>query len=66
MIPSSFEEWKNCIVNDCNIKLTEEFTKKRLSIYEDSNHPETKNFEKLYGKQHLNNIIYWLKKYVDK
>ncbi len=62
MIPHTFEEWKNCIVHDCKIKLTKEFAEKRLSIYENTNHPETQNFGKLYGKQHLNNIIYWLKK----
>ena len=62
MIPHTFDEWKNCIVNDCNIELTKEFAKKRLSVYENATHPETQNFEKLYGKQHLNNVIYWFKK----
>jgi hypothetical protein len=42
--------------------LTKEFAKKRLSVYEDANHAETRKFEKLYGKQHLNNVIYWFKK----
>lgn len=62
MIPITFEEWKNCIVNDCKIKLTKAFAQKRLSVYENANHPETRKFVALYGLQHLNNIIHWYKK----
>jgi len=62
MIPQTFEEWTNCIVNDCKIKLTRSFVEKRISVFEDSSHPETKNFVKLYGQKHLNNIVYWFKK----
>lgn len=62
MIAQTFEEWKNCIVNDCKINLTKEFAKSRLKVYEDRSKPETKKFIKLYGESHLNNIIYWLKK----
>ena len=62
MIPQNFEEWKNCIVNDCKIKLTKEFAEKRLRVYQNGNHPETRKFIELYGRQHLNNIIYWYEK----
>lgn len=62
MIPQTFEEWKDCIVNDCRIQLTPAFARKRLGIYENSNHPETQKFLDLYGSRHLNNIIYWYKK----
>ena len=62
MIPQSYEEWKNCIVNDCKIKLTKSFAEKRLNIYQNGNHPETRKFMALYGKQHLDNIIFWYKK----
>ena len=62
MIPTTYEQWKNCIVNDCKIKLTKAFAEKRLSVYENQEHPETKKFVDLYGNQHLNNIIYWYKK----
>ena len=66
MIPRTFEEWKTCIVENCGIKLTKDFAEKRLIVYQDSGNKETQTFVSLYGKQHLNNIIYWLKKYVDK
>ena len=28
MIPQSYEEWKNCIENDCGIPLTKDFIEK--------------------------------------
>lgn len=62
MIPRSFEEWKNCIVNDCNINLTPQFIQKRLKVYEDRRNAETKAFIRLYGEEYLNNIIHWLKR----
>ena len=62
MLPTTYEDWKNCIVNDCKIKLTHDFVSKRLKVYEDKRHPETKKFVALYGQQHLGNIIYWLKR----
>jgi len=62
MIPQTFEEWKNCIVNDCKIALTKEFVQSRLNVYENKNSAETKKFIALYGDEHLNNIVYWLKK----
>ena len=62
MIPQTFEDWKNCIVNDCKINLTKTFTKERLTVYQDLENKETQKFISLYGKQHLNNIIRWLKR----
>ena len=62
MIPRTFEEWRDCIVNDCKIDLTKSFAQKRLSIYQDATHTETRKFIELYGKEHLSNIIYWYKK----
>ena len=62
MIPKSYDEWKNCIINDCKINLTREFAELRLSVYENKKHPETRKFVQLYGSQHLNNIIHWYKK----
>lgn len=60
MIPQTFDQWKNCIEQDCKIQLTSEFAQKRLTVYADEKNPETKKFVALYGKQHLHNIINWL------
>ena len=62
MIAQNFEEWKNCIVNDCKIDLTPQFAAKRLAVYRDRNNPETKKFLSLYGEKHLDNVIYWFQR----
>lgn len=59
MIPQTFEQWKNCIVNDCKINLTKDFAQQRLAVYKDKKNNETQKFVSLYGEQHLQNIIYW-------
>lgn len=61
MIPQTFEQWKQCIVNDCRIDLTTEFAERRLTVYQNETNPETRRFAELYGEQHLQNIIRWLK-----
>jgi len=59
MIPTTFEEWKRCIIEDCKIELTQDFAQQRLAVYQDKGNSETKKFVSLYGEQHLNNIINW-------
>lgn len=61
MIPQTFEQWKQCIINDCRIDLTTEFAEQRLTVYQDETNPETRRFSELYGEQHFQNIIRWLK-----
>lgn len=60
MIPQTFEQWKQCIVHDCKVNPTKEFAWQRLNIYQNRKHPETDRFIRLYGEQHLRNIITWL------
>ena len=61
MIPQTFEQWKNCITDDCKVSLTNEFVLSRLSVYLNNENPETKKFISLYGNQHYHNIVSWLK-----
>ena len=61
IIPQTFDDWKNCIVNDCKINLTREFATQRLAVYQDNKNIETQKFISLYGQQHLLNVIQWLK-----
>jgi len=63
MIPQTFNDWKNCLINDCKINLTKDFVEKRLAVYQDKLNVETQNFIRLYGEQHHTNIIQWYKKY---
>ena len=61
MIPQTFNDWKNCIVNDCKINLTREFATQRLAVYLDNKNIETQKFISLYCQQHLLDVIQWLK-----
>lgn len=62
MIPQTFEQWKNCIENDCKIDLNRNFAQQRLAVYEDRENRETQKFIALYGEQHWQNIIDWYKR----
>ena len=59
MIPTTYLEWRDCMINKCKIPLTKEFAQKRLDVYMNKKHPETKKFVVMYGEQHLQNIIRW-------
>jgi hypothetical protein len=59
MIPQTFNDWTNCIINDCKINLNKEFAGQRLEVYKNPNNPETQKFISLYGEAHLRNIINW-------
>ena len=59
MIPATFEQWLNCIINQCQIELTQDFAKQQLSVYRNENNQETQVFVELYGIDHLKNIINW-------
>jgi hypothetical protein len=59
MLPKTFNDWTNCIVNDCKIDLTRDFVQQRLKVYQNSENAETQKFISLYGEQHLQNIINW-------
>ena len=59
MIPSTFEEWKICIINDCKIDLTRDFAQRRLAVYQNPQDKETQKFLALYGPAHLQNVINW-------
>lgn len=66
MIPINYNEWRNCIENDCKIRLSKTFIDKRLKIYSNLDNPETKKFVQLYGINHLKNILNWLKQASEK
>jgi hypothetical protein len=59
MIPQTFNDWSNCIKNECKINLTKDFAKQRLAVYQDNQNSETQKFISLYGETHLQNIIKW-------
>ncbi len=64
MIPQTFDQWKNCIVNDCKITLTKDFARQRLAILRNKQNSETNKFIQTYGEQHLQNIIQWFQQVI--
>lgn len=62
MIPQDFDNWKDCIQNKCKIRLTAEFAKQRLAIYNNQELRETQRFIELYGQEHYERIKEWFGK----
>lgn len=60
MIPKNFQEWRYCIEKKCKIELSPKFIDDRLAVYSNESNTETVKFKKLYGEDHLQNIINWL------
>lgn len=64
MIAENFNEWVECITKKCKIKLDSTYAKERIEVLSNENHLETKKFEELYGKEHLENVIHWFQQIV--
>jgi hypothetical protein len=62
VIPESYGQWKHCITVDCGIALTESFIKKRLEELQQSNHPQTQQFARLYGADYTTQVIGWFQR----
>ncbi|MBZ4192570.1 hypothetical protein [Niabella beijingensis] len=65
MIPHTYHAWRHCLEQDCGIRLTEAFAQKRLRIYRDATHPETKRFADRYGAGHLRQVIRWFETFLN-
>ena len=59
MIPSSYNEWYECITVKCKIPMTQTFIQERLAILKNSSNIETKKFSSLYGNEYLEKVISW-------
>lgn len=58
-IPQTFESWKHCITVNCSIRLTTEFIDQRIFELKGPKNEHTIQFERLYGKAYLKNILAW-------
>lgn len=59
MIPSSYDEWYKCIVDECKIELNQLYINKRLKILTNDTLEETRIFRKKYGDKHWHDVISW-------
>ena len=62
MIPTSYEQWFECITIKCKIPLTKEYIELRLKSLNDPKLTETIKFTSLYGEEHLNKTIKWFER----
>lgn len=62
MIPQNFESWKDCIERQCGIPLTTAFAQSRIVVYENRDLHETQRFIRLYGEEHLQNVLEWFRR----
>ena len=61
VIPYNYEIWHHCITVDCDLELTPDYIEERISSLQDTNNFRTKQFVKLYGDQHRENVLSWFK-----
>ncbi len=60
-IPRNYNEWKHCIVTDCDVQLTPEYIQERLDALQDEKDEHTRQFINSYGRHHLQLVISWFK-----
>ena len=62
IIPTSYEQWRECIEVRCQIPLTAPYIDERLTELKDKNHPKTKEFETLNGGDYLRYVVSWFER----
>ena len=62
MIPTTYEQWVECITIKCQIPLTKDYIQQRLKSLNDASITETIKFKSLYGDEHLIRIIEWFER----
>lgn len=62
MIPDNYANWRHCIEVHCGLSLTPEFLAARLGELSDPTHERTQQFARLYGADHLRQVIGWFQR----
>jgi len=65
IIPTTYEQWRQCIEVRCRIPLTPAFIDERLTELQNGEHAKTARFQKLYGADHLQQVIGWFRRAAD-
>lgn len=61
-IPETFNEWRYCIEQKGQIKLTQKYIEQRLAILRVLDHEETQQFIRLYGDHHWQRVVSWFER----
>lgn len=65
VIPATYEQWRNLIELQGNIRLTSTYISDRLTELQDDTHVKTREFAKLYGDEQLQRTIAWFQRAAD-
>ena len=60
-IPRNFQQWHHCITVECGLELTPSYMAQRIESLQNNDDYYTQQFVKLYGRQHLLNVLAWFK-----
>ncbi len=61
-LPTSFEEWKECITLKCGIPLTRDYLQARVRLLQSTALQDTRRFRELYGEAHYSRVLEWFKR----
>ena len=61
IVPETYEEWRHCITVECGLELTPDFISKRITSLQNDKDHYTQQFVKLYGQQHLQQVLGWFR-----
>lgn len=55
----TYEDWKFCIIELCQVPLTDEYVAQRLRELRDSCNDNTRKFVASWGEEHRQKVITW-------
>jgi hypothetical protein len=61
-IPQTYEEWKYCITQRCQIKLSPVFIQERLEKLADQQEAHTREYIRLYGEAYYQQMVGWFRR----
>lgn len=62
IFPTSYENWRRCIVEKCRCPLTADYIAQRLAALRDPANAHTRDFLRVYGAAHLQTVIGWFER----
>lgn len=60
--PQTYEEWKYCITQRCQIKLSPAFLHERLEKLADPQESHTKDYIRVYGEAYYQQVVGWFRR----
>ncbi len=65
VIPTTYDAWRHCIEEHCQIPLTADFVARRLQELEDRQVYSTEQLHRRYGADHVKQLQQWFQRAAD-